>query len=393
MTDNYGSGPHDHEVGADHEQDMTSETEAWQGDQPPVDDFADHAPEETATVSEETEVMGEDSDTQESTPKKASLILPIVAGVGGLLFLGALLYWQFGGPKPPVSPFAPLPPLSTAALETAAPKPTAAPDNGNTDVGNPKPAPEDVAPTTALAPVTDAAPVPSPAPVPAAVPVAAMPPANPASVPTTSAPPLVTPAVPASVVPAAVMPPATAASAPAAGNAVETRLNALSAHVEDLQKSIAQATQQMNQVSNMIAANPSPGPAFEDRLNKIEQQLAQAQHAAPVATPDMSVEQPDQSVVRSKPRAAMKTKHKTVRHQSVRVVHKATHRAAPKKSSSAHWVLRAATPDEAWVATDATSSELRHVQVGDTLTGLGRVLAIHQNGDNWVVEGSQGTVR
>jgi hypothetical protein len=56
-------------------------------------------------------------------------------------------------------------------------------------------------------------------------------------------------------------------------------------------------------------------------------------------------------------------------------------------------MVRAAAPGEAWVAKDATTRELRPVHVGDELPGIGRVQAIHQMGDNWVIEGTRGTLR
>jgi len=90
--------------------------------------------------------------------------------------------------------------------------------------------------------------------------------------------------------------------------------------------------------------------------------------------------------------------HKKVKtHKSAKASQKiqkvAKHSTKSKEASKpASWVLRAATPDEAWVAKDASTAELRHIQVGDELPGIGRVNAIHQAGDTWTVEGAQGTI-
>jgi len=396
MTDNYGSDPHADEANADHEQDVTQEAEVWHDNQPPVDDFADHPPEETATVSEETEILGEETEVTEIPRKKVSLLLPLVAGIGGLLFLGALLYWQFGAAPTPTGQTAQLsspPPLSTetpASADTAAAKPAPISSNGSADISSLKQPAEDVTPTTAMAPVADAsAPPSSPAPVVPSV---------------STSPPVVSPSIPATV---PLSPPsATIAAAPVKNDAVEQRLNILSAHVEDLQKSLTQATQQLSQVSNMIAANPpsaQSSPALEDRLGKIEQQLEQMQHNAPTVTsPPMAASEsstvaelaPKKSAAKPSAHVTHKASSKTARHKkSQAVAHKSTPHATVAISPSPHWILRAATPDEAWVATNDFSPELRHIQIGDTLTGIGRVLAIHQNGDNWVIEGSQGTVQ
>ena len=44
--------------------------------------------------------------------------------------------------------------------------------------------------------------------------------------------------------------------------------------------------------------------------------------------------------------------------------------------------------EEAWVAKDSSTAELRHIQVGDELPGIGRVKSIQQVGDSWTVQGS-----
>ena len=100
MTDKYGTDAN-HETAA--HDDMT-EAETWQDDQPPVDDFADQPLEETATVSEEEgELPDDDQSGMIIDEKKRSLMLPIAAGLGGMLFLGAVLYWQFGTSPPAIA--------------------------------------------------------------------------------------------------------------------------------------------------------------------------------------------------------------------------------------------------------------------------------------------------
>jgi hypothetical protein len=182
----------------------------------------------------------------------------------------------------------------------------------------------------------------------------------------------------------------------------DARLAALSTHVDELQKSLDQATQQLGQVTNMVAAAQPPSSSLtsntsqEDRLNKVEQQLMQVQHNSATTGQEMlasTVMERAPTVVPKAKHGKHKTKHRTARHRSSKTASQHSIRQHDKPSSSSSWVLRAATPDEAWVAKDASSRDLRPVHVGDQLPGIGRVQAIRQNGDSWVVQGSEATLR
>ncbi len=83
----------------------------------------------------------------------------------------------------------------------------------------------------------------------------------------------------------------------------------------------------------------------------------------------------------SKATAKKKKKTKTISYENKR--------PAP----TTPWVLRAATPDAAWVSTSSHAAELRRVAVGESLSGIGKIVEIRQNGDIWEVVGSSGTLR
>lgn len=412
MTDQYGSNP-PHNESAEHDQ-MAGEHETWTGEAP-VDDF--HAGEE-ATVSEEVETHEETSGAQ-TAPAKKSIALPAIAGIGGILFLGAVLYWQFGMSSsdsgipaaPPLSMPAPVTENNTAPVAPPTP-PTA---NEATADNAPK-APADVAaPTTALAPVTDATKAVVPPAQPASVSAAssdttivALPP-KPAAVTVTVAPatPPAAPAVVATAPVAPQVPAAVVAVTQPKDNAVDTQLSSLSNRVEDLQKSLAQTAQQLSQVSNELS-NSSGGSnaAIDERLAKIEQKLTQLEGG--VSSSSRAHAHTHAVVASDETLPATRTYSKHHSHKSQASLRKATRAKSVKMGSrprnlelpempmtpgQTHWVLRAATPTEAWVASDETSAELKHIQVGDTLSGIGSVQAIHQNGDSWIIEGSKGTIR
>lgn len=363
MTDEYSTNQPAHEE------------HAQPGANPVEDDFADPqaSGEEAATVSQETE--SEEMPTEEMPAMTAghsrSMVLPVLAGIGGVLFLGAVIYWQSGRfAHPPVPPMVMMAENSTkknSPPASAIPSPSslvAAPaDSGDNDLDtlyktakeSPSPIAAPTAPTTAMANMPESA--------------APGTPGSPAGV--------AAPGVPSS------LPPASSATGSA-----ETRIDAL-------QKSLDQVTRQINQLTNMVAANqamPTAGgaaaPSIEDRLNKIEQNLLELQHNQGIKAP-AEVVAPAPVV----PAATEKTAQHAGTHKKPKAAgHKAK---APAIGTTVvpHWVLRAATPNEAWVSAGATSSELRHLQVGDILPGIGRIRAIRQSGDSWVVEGTNGTVR
>lgn len=387
-----------------HEHDLAGSNMTWEGE-PPVDDF--HVGEETATVSEETEMADHESTDHASADQKAtgkkSMIVPLAAGVGGLLIVGAVLYWQFGMSTPTAPmPVASIPPLSTQAPAANAP--------AEKTVEN---ATNDIAATTALAPVSEAPAQATPSPSE----MVALPPKPDTA--STVAPPAPAAPVAAPVVASTVTPPV-AAMAPAKTNVAPTpvvsspatqdatideRLSVLTTHVEDLQKNLTQTSQQLSQVSAMLSdknnGNASGNSVFDERLTKIEQKLAQMSERASSRS---SASASDESTFISSPRTLHKSR---VAHKKKNHVKQASRskRSSPTMvmlddvandmglARNNRWVLRAATPDEAWVSTDGTSRELRHVQVGDRLTGIGTIRAIHQNGNAWVVEGSEGTVQ
>jgi uncharacterized coiled-coil protein SlyX len=174
----------------------------------------------------------------------------------------------------------------------------------------------------------------------------------------------------------------------------------LSSRIDDLQKSLGQTTQQLSQISEKLSALQSPSsaadPAMQERLGKLEQKLSalEQQKVAPAAVaPDhsASIDEVIPPQVKKKPKVIIS--HIVVHHKRVvRVVHEHEGvKPAPAKPNT--WVLRAATPGEAWVAKGSETRELRPVHVGEELSGIGRVTSIKQVGDTWVVQGTHGTVR
>lgn len=149
----------------------------------------------------------------------------------------------------------------------------------------------------------------------------------------------------------------------------EARLNEMTTKIESLKGELDHSLQQNAQLISQVetlkkTAALSQEPALKDTKQETASLLVDGKG--------------DQAV-------SQKTRTKTPAKKVVKK--KAT--SAPSPS----WVLRAATPDAAWVASGPESQELRRVAVGETLRGLGKVKEIRQKGEKWEVIGEKGTLR
>lgn len=219
--------------------------------------------------------------------------------------------------------------------------------------------------------------------------------------------------VPTAAVPAQ---PSLAASAEA-----DARLKALNDQIDSLKKSLDQAAQQNADLTKRLetlqqdqtAANEKA--ALEGRIKELEQQIATqaaavpapvaAKPAAKAAAPaahrseldmlaDSSMAEPPvaekEAQVEKAPAVSTKKKRTSVSRKKSR---SASRRESGRSSVAASgWVLRAATPDTAWVSMGADAAELRRVTVGETLSGIGKVKEIRQDGEVWTLIGTKGSV-
>jgi intracellular multiplication protein IcmG len=362
MTDIYGDEPDN-----EHPQDDTLPHDSESVREfPSEDEFSDG---HSASVAEEH--MDETHAVAGQDAGRRSPILPIMAAAGGILLLGAIAWWQFGGTSSnppsmvssgsPALSVAPPPPASTVTPKSAAAAPLDlnAIAAGATSSSSNAPI---VAPSAATAPSSLA-----PTPLPSATPSAMV-----SNTPATNA------AIPQSAAPA---------------ESVNQRLNTLASRLDDMQKSLDQATQQIGQVTNMLSASVEGPSAKEtqDRLDKIEHQLADFHHST--STPRMTA--PEAAAPDTAPVVKARTTHHTA--STVKVARKAPvaeRTRTPQESEvTTSWVLRAATPGQAWIAVSSTANDLKEVQVGDTLPGIGKVTAITQYNGAWVVQGTKGEIR
>lgn len=386
---------HEHEGHENH--DHTQEGE-WVSSEPPVDDFADDAQGEAASVSETDEHDHEEQVEAVAEEKKKFPLLLLIGALGSLGVVGGLAYWHFAAHQEDQGTI-----LDTAirsATEAAAPNFASKP---SPKAMAEKPAVVATAPAASPNPVQDVAPktsysVPTNSQidndkkldVKTAVAEAAANAAKAANdANATSAWPTTfqAPAQETAPKPAPVVTP----QAPAeVRQADDQKLSALSNRIDDLQKSLSQTTQQLSQISDKLSQNQTPAqssrasnPAVDDRINQLEQkimQLEQAKTVRAVEPQGMSVE----NVIPA--HSKTKTQHTSFNHSKKK--RKTVHAGKPNR-----WILRAASPEEAWIAKNTDTRELQPVHIGDNVESIGKVTAIQQVGSTWVVQGTHGTIR
>jgi intracellular multiplication protein IcmG len=147
----------------------------------------------------------------------------------------------------------------------------------------------------------------------------------------------------------------------AANEALTQNLAALEARIAELN---ALVTEKMQDSESRMAEMSGALKTLEDRVGDLSRSVedvksAPASAAAPAPPP-----------MKAAPAAPL-----------------TTHRS-PETTA---WVLRSAQRGKA-VLSPRGSSDLRTVEVGDTLSGLGRITAIDLENGRWVVRGTQGTV-
>ncbi|MER2519075.1 MAG: hypothetical protein ABTQ34_00090 [Bdellovibrionales bacterium] len=423
MKPSNGQGPTDNDDFPDAtmiDSSLQDDNQSWQGHEAPVDDFSDPAAEGMAHVTEASE-EAMDADTPDSTSAKNTTKspmkwMPAATVVGGIIFIGALLYLQFGSP-PPTSSIALLQQKPAATGQLPAPPET----QSNAAV----------APTSSLTPISVATQGPSAQPSSSINAMeqkgVALPESN-GLVPTT--------APPSSAETSAELNATVPAKKPSQNEMAnfetyDTAKSALLLPDREQPATAAPQTDATAKASSPIATPPdissatSPQPVaaesspssnanltsltsqienLQKELKNAQQQLAQANArlqelqdetsaSSKAANNQLSLSLPSndedsfETQKKQPPPSSVKKKRTDSTQKSTRTV------AKKPDASGQIWVLRAAGPDEAWVSKAKDSRAIQPVRIGDALSGIGRITAIRQDGDSWIVEGTQGIVK
>jgi hypothetical protein len=363
--------------------------ETWQEETPPADDFYD-APE-----GDEQQAADHEQAVQDAKKKsKANMVFFAVLAVAALIVGGLALSQIFGGSNsglndPSAAAIAggnPLNPADNSARSQNQPIAKQAATNGHGGVD------PTVAPTVLSSTIdpTMASALPEPTP---ALPVAPVPTAptlsstQPAAAAAPVMPPVLTPPVAPSQASSTTQPvtaanTAVAVATPAVNKALESRLAQLESQLAALQQGMDRSTQELMQVTMRLNTLPtSSAPVAAGSTPELEQKLYQLQQQVE----NIAARQ------QSAPKAAKPAEHQPVSNANARTTSRVN--TAVKRQPTQKWVLRAATPESAWVSAGANAPDLKRIAVGDSLPGIGKVKAIRQNGGQWQVIGTAGTVR
>ena len=143
-------------------------------------------------------------------------------------------------------------------------------------------------------------------------------------------------------------------------------------------------TQKLSDLQQKFDALQAKNQQQEAMIADLQNQLAEAQAKANAPAPkaDTTTTEPATPKTKAshhnpKPKSAEKSE---------------ADQATVSSHAATNWELRSASDGVAWLSR-AADNQLYRVAVGDQLPGLGRITAIRQQGDVWVVVGTQGQVR
>lgn len=161
-------------------------------------------------------------------------------------------------------------------------------------------------------------------------------------------------------------------------------LETLDGRLQDVLKRMDQIETDLGSVKTGKQADTD---SLQETIETLKAEIAELKRrpaAAPVSAPKVAKEEPAVDEVAEEP-APKKAAPKKVAKAT-----KPAPKAAPT-ASTGRWELRAAQPGRAWVSKPG-ERDMQSVEVGQTISGIGRVTSIlYQNG-RWTVQGTQGQI-
>ena len=141
-----------------------------------------------------------------------------------------------------------------------------------------------------------------------------------------------------------------------------------------------------------LTAQPvnTPEPSVSSAVNdNMAPSLKVDGEQSKIAGAGASVHKPSQDIVKPKTKAGSKVVEQQKKSVAAKIANAKT---ASKHNKKPSYSIRSIMAGEAWVVDNAHPDALQHVQVGDTLLGLGKVKAIREESDGWRVIGVSGTL-
>jgi peptidoglycan hydrolase CwlO-like protein len=138
-------------------------------------------------------------------------------------------------------------------------------------------------------------------------------------------------------------------------SSLSDKISSTDAKIDSLQQSIASLERSISELANRPAPAAAPAPA----------ESSQSEPASAVQEPPLQAPVEKPAVKPSAPKASSQT--------------------------STQWQLRSAQPGKASVSAK-DSDDLKTVEVGDNLTGIGKITFIGQENGKWVIKGTKGRI-
>ena len=164
--------------------------------------------------------------------------------------------------------------------------------------------------------------------------------------------------------------------------ALENEVQALNESMSEKDSALEQASEEKEQLSVKLGEAQTKISELESKVAALEAELKDAK-AAPVPAPKKA----ESSAPAPETQAPEKVESTTAAPPKVQAEKPVAAKAKPTTS----WVLRSAQPGIATLS-PKDSNDLRRVEVGDIVSGLGRIQSISVEDGKWVVRGSKGRV-
>ena len=155
----------------------------------------------------------------------------------------------------------------------------------------------------------------------------------------------------------------------------------LNAQIEAKEQALADARQENQGISEQLEAANDEIISLKSMVDTLKNEVEGLKAAAAETKKD---ETPAETVPE-------KEEEQPVTNQPIEKQDKKVETAAPKAEPSVQWVLRSASPGQATIS-PKDNNDLRQIEVGDNVPGLGKVESIAIENNRWIVRGSKGTV-
>ncbi|MFN3700811.1 MAG: hypothetical protein ACK4VI_04720 [Alphaproteobacteria bacterium] len=176
---------------------------------------------------------------------------------------------------------------------------------------------------------------------------------------------------------------------------LQNQISSLERSLSSKDSAIAQLNDQINALQEKIASQETLLSEKEQKVASLEKEVKEREAAAKNEAQSSISQKPESTATNTQtqntatitPPASIASKPNVPSQQSTQPVT----RSAQSQTSGTTWQLRSAQPGRAYVAR-ADSNDVIMVEVGSTLSGVGRITEISNATGRWIVKGTRGQI-